>query len=1013
MSFVLVVEPEERFGERIEEVLGAEGWQTRRVSTRNEALGVAAAQAPTLVIVNAELADAEDLFRSFSRRYGGPGALALLPEEQAKTVDPASVGADALLGKPFTPQDLGFAVRSCLAADRESRPSREGGQLSSQDIFGDVLAEIEQESPESAPRAKSAPRGDVSQRLEETLAGVMPTKAGRPRQAAKAPSSEVDALLDKTLSDLRMGSRSGAGDAVAPRAVKPPASPPAGTRKTAKSEPGADFGQYTLEERIAVGGMAEVWKARMKGFEGFQKTVAIKKILPHLTSSEDFVTMFIDEAKLAAQLNHNNIIQIYDLGKADGEYYIAMEFVEGRDLRAILRTARRRNTAMPEPLALLVAARLADALDYAHRKRDFDDRDLGLVHRDISPQNVLISQEGEIKLCDFGIAKAVSKVGQTQMGALKGKIQYMSPEQAWGREVDARSDIFSLGVLLFEMLTGQVLFEGETEVSVLEAVRECRLRDPRALNSSITDGAARVLEKALRKDPAARYRSAREILEEISSILLAMDHAANRVDLARWIDRIFREAAAAEAAPAAAPASSQGIGGAPGSGPRSREGTAAGSPSGQAGQASGVPGGASSPAEGVSEAPSPLAALRARDARDEGTLGGEAPPPVEMLDPEEMEALSPVGGVEPRSGVERGGRGRAALLAGIGLVAVAAVVGFFTLRPKGAPAETPTTGVEERSAVTPVGEPLAEESTGEVEGAGVGEVPAEGADGLTPATDPGAEGVLGASTTGPARDADPRVTPPDEPPPVPIEAAASPPQDRVVTEPVRQGGRESIPAAASGARPEATAADTADAARGAAANAREPALQPGSAAAGAGVATPTPAAGSMDPGPVSTEAQVPQGGAGQGAEVPPVGADPGLEVASPVSGEPVSGEPEPTTAQPAAELAAEAAPVEPEVQVGDLVEPGAGVVPPVLVSFDKPKYPPMARKLAVQGTVVVSVLVDENGRPVDWKLIRQISQKVGINEAVLEAVKEARWDPATKDGVKVKMWTSVVVPFKM
>src|SRR4029450_13259952 len=158
----------------------------------------------------------------------------------------------------------------------------------------------------------------------------------------------------------------------------------------------------------------------------------------------------------------------YDLGKLGEDYYIAMEYVEGKDLRSILNSARKQNQPLPARLALLIPARLASALDYAHRKRDFDNRELGLVHRDVSPQNVLISYEGDIKLCDFGIVKAVAKASKTQMGALKGKLQYMSPEQAWGRVVDARSDIFSLGSVLFEMLTGRRLFAAGGEIAVLE-----------------------------------------------------------------------------------------------------------------------------------------------------------------------------------------------------------------------------------------------------------------------------------------------------------------------------------------------------------------------------------------------------------------------------------------------------------------------------------------------------------------------------------------------------------------
>ncbi|MCA9686688.1 MAG: serine/threonine protein kinase, partial [Myxococcales bacterium] len=314
------------------------------------------------------------------------------------------------------------------------------------------------------------------------------------------------------------------------------------------------FGQYTLLDKIATGGMAEVWKARMLGMEGFQKNVAIKRILPHLTDSSDFLTMFIDEAKLAAQLNHNNIIHIYDLGKIEDDYYIAMEFVDGRDLRSILNSARRKqpSPALPMSLALLVAARLASALDYAHRKKDFDGRELGLVHRDVSPQNVLISYEGDIKLCDFGIVKAVAKASKTQMGALKGKLQYMSPEQAWGRVVDARSDIFSLGAVLFEMLTGRRLFAGESEISVLESVRDCRIESPRSLNPAIPDGVDKVVMKALAGEPDDRYQTAGEMQKDLERVLYGLDPTPNERDLAVYLRSLFDDAPATPLPPATA-----------------------------------------------------------------------------------------------------------------------------------------------------------------------------------------------------------------------------------------------------------------------------------------------------------------------------------------------------------------------------------------------------------------------------------------------------------------------------
>src|SRR5258707_11600051 len=249
-------------------------------------------------------------------------------------------------------------------------------------------------------------------------------------------------------------------------------------------------------EKLATGGLGEVWKARMRGVKGFQKIVVIKKILPHLSDNQDFIEMFVDEAKLAAQLNHNNIIHIYDLGKIQSSYYIAMEYIDGDDLKNILKTAQERDQPLSIEIALFAASKIAAALDYAHRKHDFEGKEMGLVHRDVSPQNVLISQEGDIKLCDFGIAKAASKASHTQAGALKGKLQYMSPEQAWGRAIDRRSDIFALGAVLFEMLTNRKLFTGENEMSILEQVREAKVEPPSKFNEDVTPEIDRIVFKA-------------------------------------------------------------------------------------------------------------------------------------------------------------------------------------------------------------------------------------------------------------------------------------------------------------------------------------------------------------------------------------------------------------------------------------------------------------------------------------------------------------------------------------
>src|SRR3954454_21629882 len=301
---------------------------------------------------------------------------------------------------------------------------------------------------------------------------------------------------------------------------------------------GIKFGQYVLLEKIATGGMAEVWKARMRGVEGFQKIVAIKKILPHLSDNQDFIEMFVDEAKLAAQLNHNNIIHIYDLGKIQSSYYIAMEYIDGYDLKNILKKAQERDQPLSVEIALFIASKIAAALDYAHRKRDFEDKEMGLVHRDVSPQNVLISEEGDIKLCDFGIAKAASKASHTQAGALKGKLQYMSPEQAWGRNIDKRSDIFALATVLFEMLTARKLFSGDNELSILEQVREARVTTPSQYNDEVTPQIDAIVLKALQKDPANRYQTAGEMQRDLDAVLYSFKPTPTSADLAIYMHRL-------------------------------------------------------------------------------------------------------------------------------------------------------------------------------------------------------------------------------------------------------------------------------------------------------------------------------------------------------------------------------------------------------------------------------------------------------------------------------------------
>jgi TonB family protein len=492
--------------------------------------------------------------------------------------------------------DGDFTVRMATA------PAPGNGQLTSNEIFGELLDDDRSPSnaarkPMSQKDDVDKMLADTlagmmpqQKRRDTAPVPAPPPAAATPTPPATAPappkarpsSPALDKRFQDTLSGLEKNARrpTTSGTVPTPTVVTPiPTPPPAAPRPTPpppaaasanetvrvqipklermpisqpvfpaaapaphaeEEEPtdGTKFGQYVLLEKIATGGMAEVWKARMRGVEGFQKIVAIKKILPHLSDNQDFIEMFVDEAKLAAQLNHNNIIHIYDLGKIQSSYYIAMEYIDGYDLKNILKKAQERDQPLSVEIALFVASKIAAALDYAHRKRDFEDKEMGLVHRDVSPQNVLISEEGDIKLCDFGIAKAASKASHTQAGALKGKLQYMSPEQAWGRNIDKRSDIFALATVLFEMLTARKLFAGDNELSILEQVREARVTPPSQFNDEVTPQIDAIVLKALQKDPANRYQTAGEMQRDLDAVLYSFKPTPTSADLAIYMHRL-------------------------------------------------------------------------------------------------------------------------------------------------------------------------------------------------------------------------------------------------------------------------------------------------------------------------------------------------------------------------------------------------------------------------------------------------------------------------------------------
>jgi serine/threonine-protein kinase len=302
---------------------------------------------------------------------------------------------------------------------------------------------------------------------------------------------------------------------------------------------GTRFGKYSLLNRIAVGGMAEIFLARQEGLEGFEKTICIKRIRSHLSSQPNFVRMFLNEAKLAAQLNHPNIVQIYDLGRIADSYFIAMEYISGRDMSRIIPKAEKAGIPFPMIYALRIASNVCEGLYYAHTKTDAYGNPLHVVHRDVTPENILVGFNGTVKIVDFGIAKANTQIEQTRAGEIKGKLSYMSPEQATGAQLDARSDIFALGSVVYEWLTGYKLFTGENEMAILRSIIEGKIYPPSYFKEDVPEAVERILMKALEKDRDKRYQSAWEMQFEIDTYLASSEFTPSNIHLSNFLKQIF------------------------------------------------------------------------------------------------------------------------------------------------------------------------------------------------------------------------------------------------------------------------------------------------------------------------------------------------------------------------------------------------------------------------------------------------------------------------------------------
>jgi eukaryotic-like serine/threonine-protein kinase len=293
--------------------------------------------------------------------------------------------------------------------------------------------------------------------------------------------------------------------------------------------------RYRVVERLASGGMAEVFIAESAGIEGFKKRVAIKRVLPHLSEKKAFIAMFLDEARLSAHLTHSCVAQVFDIGVGDSAYFIVMEYVDGADLKGVIEYLKKVGKPFPLEPAVFIASKLCEGLSYAHELTNIEGEPLHVVHRDMSPPNVLITKFGEVKIVDFGLAKATSQLQKSESGIIKGKFSYLSPEAALGQEVDGRTDIFAVGIILWEMLAGRRLFFGDTDFATVKQVQKAEVPSISAVNKDVPIELERILARALARDPAQRYQTARDLGRDLMQFLYRNGKAVSPYDVAELV----------------------------------------------------------------------------------------------------------------------------------------------------------------------------------------------------------------------------------------------------------------------------------------------------------------------------------------------------------------------------------------------------------------------------------------------------------------------------------------------
>jgi len=299
--------------------------------------------------------------------------------------------------------------------------------------------------------------------------------------------------------------------------------------------------RYRVIEKLESGGMAEVFRAESEGLQGFRKQVAIKRVLPHLSSKKKFISMFLDEARLSAQLSHSNCVQVFDIGVGDSAYFIVMEFVDGGNLKSIIEHIKKTGKDFPVEAAVHISLEICKGLAYAHELTDSNGVPLHIVHRDMSPPNVLITKHGEVKIVDFGLAKANSQLEKSEPGIIKGKFSYLAPEAAMAQEVDARTDIFAVGIILWELLAGQRLFLGDTDFQTVKKVQAAVVPSISQINKKVPPELEKIVARALARDPAQRYSTARTLGLELSKFMFRYGVPVSTFDIATLVQGAMKE----------------------------------------------------------------------------------------------------------------------------------------------------------------------------------------------------------------------------------------------------------------------------------------------------------------------------------------------------------------------------------------------------------------------------------------------------------------------------------------